>query len=65
MSIKLVLYIFIIPVCLWSVEGLALENIFHKNKINQLKILYILISFSLSYLVTNFFIDFMDVFRIM
>ena len=57
--IKFILYLFILPLVVYAIGGLNLNGIFKKNKIYQAKIFYILLIFGLSYLVTNFFYDFL------
>jgi uncharacterized integral membrane protein (TIGR02327 family) len=61
MNAKLVLYIVIIPFVLWSLNALNISNAFKKNKINEARILYIMITISLSYLLVNFIYDFFEV----
>ena len=57
MSIKFYLYILIVPLTIWMMLSLNLEQYFKKGHINQIKIFYILVSFSISYLVVNFLYD--------
>ncbi len=58
MSIKVILYIIVVPLVIWTLEGINTNNLFKKNKFNQARILYILVSLALSYLVVNFIYDF-------
>jgi len=58
MNIKILIYLFVLPFTIWSVSSINVEKIFKKNSLNQIRIFYLLISFSLSYLVTNFILDF-------
>ena len=57
--IKFLIYLVIIPIVIFATNGVNINSIFKKNKINQAKIFYILIIFGLSYLVTNFLYDFL------
>jgi len=58
MAIKPILYVITFFLSIWSLEGLRIENAFKKGRILQIKILFFMLSFSLSYLVTNFIYDF-------
>ena len=58
--IKLYLYIIIIPLSMLVLESVNTNGIFKKNRIPFIKILFLMLSFALSYLVVNFFIDFAD-----
>jgi uncharacterized integral membrane protein (TIGR02327 family) len=55
--VKLVLYCLSIPISMWALECLRMEHIFKKGREMQIKILYVMMSFALSYLVTNFLYD--------
>lgn len=58
MIIKIVLYIIVVPLVIWALDAINTNNLFKKNKFNQVRILYILVSIALSYLVVNFIYDF-------
>ncbi|NLL45116.1 MAG: DUF1146 domain-containing protein [Mollicutes bacterium] len=58
MNIRTILYIIIVPLTIWSLEGTRFEQLFKKNKYYQIHILYIIVSLALSYLVVNFLMDF-------
>lgn len=58
MSIKIILYIIMVPLSIWALDSLNIENKFKKNRYYQSRLLYLMISLSLSYLVVNFFYDF-------
>ena len=64
MSIKLILYILIIPLMMWTVLSLNIEKYFKKGSINQIKIFYFVLSIILSYLLVNFLYDFYEVSKI-
>lgn len=57
--IKFILYLFVIPIVIWSTDSININNLFKKNKIYQSRIFYILIIFSISYLICNFLYDFL------
>jgi len=58
MNVRVLLYIIIVPLTIWALEGIRLEHLFKKNKYYQIYILYIIVSIGLSYLVVNFLMDF-------
>lgn len=64
MSIKFYLYILIVPLTIWTLISINLEQYFKKGHTNQIKIFYILLTFSISYLVVNFLYDFYTVSQI-
>jgi uncharacterized integral membrane protein (TIGR02327 family) len=58
MNIKTILYIIIVPITIWALESLNINQFFKKNRYYQSRIIYLIISLGLSYLVVNFFYDF-------
>lgn len=56
--VKLALYIIMIPLTMWVLECIKMDNIFKKGRELQIKILYVMISLSLAYLFTSFLYDF-------
>lgn len=58
MNIKTILYIVFVPISIWALDALNIENKFKKNKYYQSRVLYLMFALSLSYLVVNFFYDF-------
>ncbi len=58
MDAKFFLYIFVIPLILWSIESVNINQIFKKNRVIQARVFYLMLALSLSYLVTNFVYDF-------
>lgn len=65
MDIRFYLYILITPLVIWTLMSLNLEQYFKKGHINQIKIFYVLLSLSISYLVVNFLYDFYNVTQIL
>ena len=57
--IKLFIYLIVIPLTIYAVDGVNLNGIFKKNKMYQARVFYILFVFGLSYLFTNFLYDFL------
>lgn len=58
MNIKIMLYLLIVPLTLWSVLSLNIDRFFRRGHVNQIKCFYLLITFSISYLIVNFLYDF-------
>lgn len=57
MNIKIILYIIVLPLTLIALDSINIENLFKKNKIFQAKLLALIISIALSYLVVDFLYD--------
>lgn len=55
---KFLLYIIILPLVIWAVDGININSIFKKNRIYQARVIYIIIIFALTYLTVNFMYDF-------
>jgi len=60
--IKTVLYIFTLIMSIWAMEGLDLNRLFKQSRVYQARLIYLMLAISISYLVTNFLYDFMNVF---
>lgn len=54
---KLVLYIAMTILVVWSLECININQIFKKNRYYQARVFYFLLAASLIYLSTNFFWD--------
>ena len=63
--VRLLLYIFIVPLVVFSMDSLNINGIFKKGQSNyyQARVFYMLLVMILSYLVVNFVIDVLGVFR--
>lgn len=59
---KLILYIFVIPFVVWGCDSININSIFKKNSYYQARVFYMCLIFAVSYLVTSFLYDFMNVF---
>ncbi len=57
---NLLLYLIIMAIVIWSMEGLNINKIFKINHIYQARVFYILLVFSLTYMVSNFIINFLN-----
>lgn len=58
MSVKPFLYIFIVPLVIWALDGVRIDGIFKKDSYYKARVLYLIITFTLSYLLVNFIMDF-------
>ena len=58
MTIKLILYVINVPLSIWALDSININGVFKVNKVLQARILYLLVSFGLAYLFTNFIYDF-------
>ncbi len=57
--VKTIFYLLISCITLWALDSVRLNEIFKKNRYIQSRIIYLFITFSLSYLVVNFIYDFL------
>ena len=51
---RFLLYIIILPLVIWAVDGININSIFKRNRIYQARVIYIIIIFALTYLTVNF-----------
>lgn len=58
MTIKTLLYAVMIPISIWALDSVNIQNVFKKNHIYQARLLYLFLSLALSYLVVNCLFDF-------
>ncbi len=58
MLLKTILYIIFTFIAIWALDSINITNLFKKNKYYAARVLYLMISISLSYLVVNFLYDF-------
>lgn len=63
--VKLILYILVLPIVVFSMDSVNLNAIFKKNKdcYYRARVMYMLIVVSLSYLIVGFINDFLGVFN--
>lgn len=59
MLLKAILYIIFTFVSIWALDSININDLFKKNKYYASRVLYLMISISLSYLVVNFMYDFL------
>ena len=60
---KFILYLFVLPLVIYTMDSVIIAIRFKKNKAFQARIFYILVMFSLSYLVCNFLYDFLNIIK--
>lgn len=53
------IYLIMLAIVIWSMEGLNINSIFKKNHVYQARVFYILIVLSVTYLSSSFIIDFL------
>ncbi len=58
---KFILYLLVVPLCVFAIDSIDINRIFKKNKPQQARIFYVLFIFALSYLIVNFISDFVGV----
>ena len=58
---NLLLYVLVLIMVIWAIDGININHIFKTNKIFQARVFYIMIIFSITQLVTNFIINFTNV----
>ena len=56
--LKQVIYVLMLIITIWAMEGLDLNKLFKQSRIYQARIIYLMLAISISYLVTNFIYDF-------
>ena len=63
--VKLILYIIIIPIVVFSMDSLDINRFFKKGQSNyyQARVFYMLLVMAMSYLIVNFVNDFLGVFK--
>ena len=53
------IYLIVLAIVIWAMEGININGIFKKNRLYQAKVFYIILVFSLSYLTSSFIINFL------
>ncbi len=64
MNIKIIVYVVNLLLVLIGLSSVNINSIFKKNKIIEARILYFIIVFIMTYLLTNFVYDFINVSKI-
>jgi len=60
MSVRTILYVVILPLVIWALDSININGIFKKNRYYQARLLYLMISMSMTYLIVNFLMDFFE-----
>ena len=60
MNYKLIIYFVNIMLCIFALSGINFEKIIKKNKVWETRVLVMVLSFVLAYLLTNFIFDFLE-----
>ena len=61
MNYKVYLYAIFLFISILALSGIDFEKIMRKNKVMEIKLLVMVLSFALSYLLTNFVCDFLNI----
>lgn len=65
MTVKTILYIIIIPIVLWALDGININSIFKKNRYYQARLVYLILTLVISYLLVSFIVDFTNYTKIL
>lgn len=61
MNYKAYIYVVSVLLCAYALSGVNFDNFIKKNKALEARVLVIILSLSLGYLITNFITDFLNV----
>lgn len=61
MNYKLILYVFNVMLCFFSLSGINFNSLFKTNKVVESRIFVMILGFILAYLLTNFILDFLSI----
>ena len=65
MNYKLYIYVIFVLLSTYTLSGVNFEKFMKKNRVIESRILILLLSFIIGYLITNFITDFLEVSRIL
>jgi len=57
--VTLISHIFFVGLSFWGLQSLRIEHLFKKNRVQQVRVFYVLIAVALGYLLSSFFLDFL------
>ena len=60
MNYKLIIYFINIMLCIFALSGINFEKFIKKNRIWETRVLVMILSFVLAYLLTGFIFDFIE-----
>ena len=55
---KIALYIVTLPIVIYALEAVKIEQVFKQGRVLQIRIFFLMTSFAIDYLVVNFLYDF-------
>lgn len=61
MNYKLLIYVFNIMLCIFSLSGINFEKFIKRDRVWETRILVMILSLVLAYLLTNFIFDFLSI----
>ena len=64
MYYKLLVYVFNMMLCIFSLSGINFEKFIKRDRVRETRILVIILALALAYLLTNFIFDFLSVSKI-
>ena len=64
MNYKLLIYVFNIMLCIFSLSGINFEKFIKRDRVWETRILVMILSLVLAYLLTNFIFDFLNISKI-
>jgi len=57
--VTIISHIFFVGLSFWGLQSLRIEHLFKKNRVQQVRIFYVLVAVALGYLLSSFFLDFL------
>lgn len=57
---NLLIYFLVLIIVIWAMDGVNINFIFKKNRVYQARVFYIIIVFSITYLTSNFILQFLN-----
>lgn len=56
--LRLVSHVFFIGLSFWAIQSLRIDELFKKYRVQQIRMLYLLVSIALGFTISDFFLDF-------
>lgn len=56
--LRLISHVFFIGLSFWALQGLRIDEMFKKNRVQQIRMLYLIVSIALGFTISDFFLDF-------
>ena len=64
MNYKAYIYVIMVLLSAYTLSGINFDNFIKKNKVLEARLLVLILSISIGYLITNFITDFLEVSKI-